>query len=100
MISLWTWEAKDLERLEENFLRFKTLAPNKRTLLGCYMWDFGTGKPMPIAAMKKQCEFGLRQLQAGQVEGLIFLASNICDLDLETVEWTRRWIVEVGDQSL
>ena len=59
VISLWTWEAKDLGRLEENFARFKALVPNKRTLLGCYMWDFGTGKPMPIAAMKKQCEFGL-----------------------------------------
>ncbi|MCX6925902.1 MAG: hypothetical protein NT154_22250, partial [Verrucomicrobia bacterium] len=100
VISLWTWEAKDLEHLGENFARFKALVPEKRTLLGCYMWDFGTSKPMPIAAMKKQCEFGLNRLRDGQIEGMIFLASNICDLDLETVDWTRRWISEVGDQPL
>jgi hypothetical protein len=39
-------------------------------------------------------------LREGKIEGMIFLASNICDLDLETVEWTRRWIADVGDQSL
>jgi hypothetical protein len=99
VISLWTWEAKDLERLEENFVRFKALVPKKRTWLGCYMWDFGTAKPMPIAAMKKQCEFGLNRLRDGQIEGMIFLASNLCDLDLETVEWTRQWIAAVGDQA-
>ena len=100
VISLWTWEAKDLPQLEENFTRYRAMFPNKRTLLGCYMWDFGASKPMPIDLMKKQCEFGLRMLREGQIEGLIFLASNICDLDLETVEWTRRWIAEVGDQPL
>lgn len=100
VISLWTWEAKDLPQLEENFAKLKRLAPRKRILLGCYMWDFGASKPMPVDSMKKQCEFGLRMLHEGQIEGMIFLASNICDLDLETVEWTRRWIAEVGDQTL
>lgn len=36
----------------------------------------------------------------GRIEGVIFLATNICDLDLETVIWTRRWIAEVGDRPL
>jgi hypothetical protein len=100
VISLWTWEAKDLTDLEENFTRLKTLASNKRVLLGCYMWDFGARKPMSITDMKKQCEFGLTQLRRKEIEGMIFLASNICDLGLETVEWTRAWISEVGDQAL
>jgi len=100
VISLWTGEAKDLPQLEENFAKLKYLVPKKRILLGCYMWDFGASKPMPVDLMKKQCEFGLRMLREGQIEGMIFLASNICDLDVETVEWTRRWIEEVGDRPL
>ena len=100
VVSLWTWEAKDLAQLEENFAKYKAMFPNKRTLLGCYMWNFGALKPMPVELMKKQCEFGLRMLRDGQIEGMIFLASNICDLNLETVEWTRRWIADVGDQPL
>ena len=100
VVSLWTWNARDLRDLEANFAKFRQLAPSKRVLLGCYMWDFGTQQPMPLDLMKKQTELGLQWLRAGQVEGLIFLATNICDLKLETVEWTRKWIADVGDQPL
>jgi len=31
---------------------------------------------------------------------MIFLASCICDLDLEAVEWTRDWIAARGPQPL
>ena len=34
------------------------------------------------------------------IDGVIFLASCICDLELQTVEWTRQWIAEVGEQLL
>jgi len=100
VVSLWTWEADDLVDLEANFARLKSLAPDKAVRLGCYLWDFGARRPMPVEAMKRQCEFGLQQLRAGAIEGMIFLATNVCDLRLETVEWTRAWIAEVGPQTL
>lgn len=100
VVSLWTWNARDLRDLESSFAKFRQLAPNKRVLLGCYMWDFGTNRPMPVELMQKQTELGLQWLRAGQVEGLIFLATNVCGLKLETVEWTQRWIARVGDQPL
>ncbi len=50
--------------------------------------------------MKHQCELSLQWLKQRRIEGLIFLASCICDLELEAVEWTRRWIAEVGDQPI
>ena len=31
---------------------------------------------------------------------MIFLASCICDLNLEAVEWTREWIASVADEEL
>jgi hypothetical protein len=100
VVSLWTWKAQDLQQLESSFAKLRELAPQKRVLLGCYMWDFGTNHPLPLELMKKQTALGLKWLRAGQVEGLIFLATNICDLKLEAVEWTRQWIAEVGDQQL
>ena len=100
IVSLWTWKAADLAHLEENLAKFEKTVPGKRILLGLYMWDFGIGKPMPLDRMKKQCALALRWLQEGRIEGMIFLATNICDLDLETVNWTRRWIAEVGDRQL
>jgi hypothetical protein len=97
-ITFWTWEAKDLTKLESSFDRLEKLAPKHGKLLGCYLWDFGTGKPMPLDLMKKQCELGRKWLDEGRIEGMIFLASNVCDLELETVEWARKWIAEVGQR--
>jgi hypothetical protein len=104
VVSLWTWEAANLARLEENMAKYQRLLPGKRTLLGLYMWDFsgpgGVGRPMPVESMKKQCELALKWLRQGRIEGMIFLATNICAMDLEAVNWSRRWIAEVGGRPL
>lgn len=99
-VAFWTWKAENLPRLEETFASMETIAPSCDKLLGCYMWDYGAKRPMPMDLMRKQCEKGLQWLQEGRIEGMIFLASCICDLDLETVEWTRQWVAEVGDLPL
>ena len=100
IISLWTWKGKDLKDLEANFARTKELCPTQDIFLGCYMWDFGDRKPMPVEQMQRQCELGLQWMKKGDIQGMIFLAANICDLDLETVEWSREWIKKVGSEKL
>lgn len=99
-VSFWTWRAEDLEQLEENMSVVEDLAPACGKVLGCYMWDYGEKRPMPVEAMERQCTTGLRWLREGRIEGMIFLASCICDLGLETVEWTRDWIAGVGGELL
>jgi hypothetical protein len=64
------------------------------------MWDYGASRPMPAEAMKRQCELGLQWLRAGRVEGLVFLASCIVDVGLETVEYSRQLIAEVGQEEI
>jgi hypothetical protein len=76
------------------------ISPGSGKLLGCYMWDYGTHKPMPVDLMEMQCNIGLRWLREGRIEGMIFLASCICDLDLDAVEWTRSWIAGVGNEKV
>jgi hypothetical protein len=96
-VTYWTWRAKDLDGLEKGFAQAEKAAPRARKILGCYMWDYGAHQPMPVATMEKQCTLGLEWLRSGRIDGMIFLASCICDLGLETVEWTRNWIRQVGD---
>jgi hypothetical protein len=98
-VTFWTWRAEDLSKLESNFERLESIAPNSRKMLGCYMWDYGAAKPMPVKEMAMQCEIGLRWLREGRVEGIVFLASCICDLNLEAVEWTRNWIARLDEGS-
>lgn len=100
VVSLWTWSGAELANLEQNFDKFQAIAPGKRTLLGLYMWDFGPGNPMPLELMQKQCTLALKWLREGRIEGMIFLVTNLCDLNLEAVNWSLSWIAEVGDQPL
>ena len=99
-VTYWTWEAHNLQHLERDFARAEELAPAAGKLLGCYMYDYGCKAPMPLELMQRQCELGLRWLGEGRIEGMVFLASCICDLELEAVEWTRQWVSEVGSTAL
>lgn len=100
VVSLWVWRAADLGQLPSALGKLDKLAPQARRMLGCYMYDFGDKKAMPLAAMKFQCDLALDWIQQGRIDGMILDESAICDLGLDAVEWTREWIQQVGDQKL
>ena len=58
----------------------------------------GTELATFAAAIKD--ELGLAWLKAGRIDGMIFLANNICDMGFEAVEAARSWIAENGEQGL
>jgi len=95
--SLWTWRSEDLADLEAMFAKYEELSSRTLKYLGCYMYDYGAQGPIPVDRMRYQCEKGLEWLRQGRIDGIVFVASCICDLDLEAVEWTRKWIADVGD---
>ena len=99
-VLFWTWKAEELANLEANFRRIKEILPGKKVYLGCYLWDFGNSRPLPIELMQKQSELGLEWLKACEIEGMIFLGNNIMDKNLKAVEWTREWITRVGGEEL
>jgi hypothetical protein len=100
LVSFWTWNSERLKGLEADLERLEKVAPGCGRVLGCYLWDYGRKAAMPLDLMRHQCELGLRWLRQGRIEGMIFLASCLCDLDLQAVEWTRSWISQVGDEQL
>ena len=97
-VAMWTWRSDDLKDLEANFEKLERIVRPKPILLGCYLFDYGANKQMSVDRMKHQCELGLKWLQEGRIEGMIFLASNVCDMGLPAVEWTRGWINSVKDR--
>jgi len=97
VVYFWTWRARDLESLEGNFATYRKIVPTKRTRLGIYMWDFGEGKPVSLRLMEHQCRLGLQWLKKGEIEGMIFHCTPLCDMKLEAVEWSKEWIARHGD---
>ena len=101
VVTLWTRACKDLAHLESNFENMCRRFPRTRKILGCYLWDFlGEKQPVPMPLMRHQCELGLKWLKAGRIEGICFIGTPMLDMDVEAVEWTRRWVQHVGDQRL
>jgi hypothetical protein len=100
VVTLWTWKAAELANLEQNFARFEQVVGDKRKVLGVYMWDYGAKHPMPLLMMEHQCSLGLRWLREGRIDDMIFLASCICDLGLEAVDWAREWIGKHGNVAV
>ena len=92
IITFWTWCGSELINLKRNFKQLKTQTPGKRYIMGCYMWDYGEGKPLTIEQMEYQCAIYLDWLRKDEIEGIIFCSNCIADLDLDTVKWTRAWI--------
>ncbi|MGV8092007.1 MAG: BACON domain-containing protein [Mangrovibacterium sp.] len=99
VVSFWTWWANDLAVLEDNFKKYRDIVPDKPTLLGIYMWDFGNSKPIPVESMKLQLDFALEKLKQEQIDGMIFHCTPLCDLDLEAVRYSRQWIAEHCDEE-
>ena len=99
-ISFWVWHGRDLPALAEQAERCYALSGGKPMIVGLYFYNFGEGRPLTNAEMRGQLETGLELVRAGRCRGLCFLSSSIMDVGLESVEWTRQWIAEHGDDPL
>lgn len=91
-LTYWTWEAKNMSQLKTNFAKLRSIAPKKAIYLGIYLWDFGGKRPMPLDALQYQLETGLKWFRSGEIEGMVFLCSSICNRDFEAVKYCREWI--------
>ena len=97
-ILLWTWTARNLKELPATLANMRRLAGNKSILLGIYLWDFG-GPHVEIseANMKLQLDFALEKWKTHEIDGVIFLATSICNRDFAAVRMARQWVRDNGD---
>lgn len=100
VLTLWNMDTAHIPHMEQNLEKFERLHPQKRKMLGCYLVDYRKKQGTPVALMQHQCEVGLRWLEQGRIEGIVFMGNTVVDLGFESVEWTRRWIEQVGDRKL
>ena len=96
-VTYWTWKAKSLSKLPEYFRRYRALAPDKRTYLGIYLWDFGgTHGEISAEDMKYQLDFALEKWKSREIDGVVFLATSICNRDFTAVKMAHEWIKANG----
>lgn len=99
VVSLWIWTGADIQKIEENFKKYRSLVPDKPTLLGIYMWDFGGKKELNQNFMVKQLDYAHHLYKEGQIEGMIFHCTPLVNKNLEAVEYAKEWIAKHGDDK-
>ena len=100
VISFWTWCGSELFNAERNFDRIRAMAPDKRIMAGCYMWNYGEEKPLTDEEMTFQLELYCRLLRERKIDGIILCSNCIADLKIEAVEYMRRFLAEHGDDEI
>ncbi len=101
VITYWNMRAPAEEReLEGDFEKLVRKTPGKRRMTGCYMWNYGEGKPLSVPEIRTQCEKYTRWMREGLSEGIIFCSNCCADLGLEAVEWVREWLGENGSLAI
>lgn len=99
VVSLWIWSGSDIAKIEANFKKYRSLVPDKPTLLGIYMWDFGGKKELSKEFMVKQLDYAYRLYKEGQIEGLIFHCTPLCNKGLAAVDYAREWTAKHGREG-
>lgn len=95
VVTYWTWEARNLVDLEESFPAVEAMAPDCRKLLGCYMWDYGSGgAEVPLELMKMQCRLAESWIESGRIDGIVFLAGNLLGTGTAGIEYVRDWLAD------
>ena len=97
---LWTWNADELPLMEERFARIEGNYPDRKKLLGIYLYDFPNHRPVPISLMEHQCETALKWLCEGRIDGMVIEANSTMGVGFESELWLRKWIERVKHISL
>ena len=98
--SLWTWDNSELPLLEERFEKIEKAYPNKKKMLGIYMYDFPNGRMVPLDLMEHQCNVALKLLKDKRIDGIIIECNAVMGRGFESELFLRDWIEKVKNIEL
>ena len=91
-ITFWVWYGKNLSKLKKYYDDLIKLCPDKKIVAGMFLWNYGDRCPMTVEQMKMQADFYIDMIKQGKLDGIMIVGNPVCDLGLESVDWTREWI--------
>ena len=98
-IVMWTWKEKDVPHIPAKWEIFKKMV-KKRRMLGCYLWNFGEGKPATREAVLWQLDFYRERILLGEAEGVVLHTNVMADADLDAFDAAIEWLKLHGDEEV
>lgn len=99
-ISFWFWNQPTEEEYLTTMEKFIEKTPNKKRLLGCYLYDFGRETACNADRVEAELEHGKEFVKNGILEGLILHTNAVGNMGFEAYERCAEWMKKNGDFEL
>ena len=99
IVSLWTWDGRDLVNLKENFAKLMAMT-DKSLYAGCYFYDYVGCRELPMDLMRFQMDVYHEWLMERKIKGIIFCSNAVADIGLKTADYAREWIAQHGEEEI
>ncbi len=97
-VTMWLRLERDIPLLDEKFNYLKKLAPNKRMLFGCYLYEHRRSCQASAAGVIKQLDWYRERILAGEAEGVVLHTNAWADIEYEASDAAVSWMEEHGDE--
>ncbi|MBN2307793.1 MAG: hypothetical protein JXR94_02410 [Candidatus Hydrogenedentes bacterium] len=92
VVSFWVWGYENLATLDADIDRCRERFPGKPIVMGCYLRDYPSASPMPMGAIRSQCQTVWQGLEDGRLAGFDILGAVLIDGQIEQAVWVRDFI--------
>ena len=99
-ITMWTWKESDVHLIPEKFEILKRMAPGKKIMFGCYLYNFGEQCEATGEKVKWQLDWYLEKIRSGEADGVILHTNTMADLDYEAYDAACEWMELHGDEEI
>lgn len=99
-LTLWDMHNTHVPTLPDRFEFLEKEFPKHKKYIGIYIYDFMNNIPYPDDMMEAQCEYALKLLKEGRIEGMIFECNAVMGLGFPSEKWLTDWIEKVKDIEL
>lgn len=100
-ITYWNMDTPaQKDSLRDDLDRMIERTPGKKRMTGCYIWNYGAGKPLAPEELEFECETYLDYIRQGKSEGIIFCSNTCADIAGPAVDFLREWIKKVGEEEI
>ena len=98
--SFWFWHQPTEEEYHKTLKIFFDKTPDKKRLVGCYLYDFGREKPCNPDLLVKELENDTILMKKGLIEGVILHTNAVSGFGFEGYERAAEWMKENGDTEI
>lgn len=99
-VSFWFWYQPTEEQYHETIKTFLEKTPNKKRLVGCYLYDFGRETACDPERVEAELDRDKELMQKGLIDGIILHTNAVGKMGFEGYERCAKWMKKNGDTEI